>query len=356
MQRMQGALCVAALAALLLAGCAATPPGPGSEPRSEAPSPVDPRPFFGDEAIPPLPDAEMLGLDAPMRAFLAANVSPGSGPPQRLHQLLQALLSPSSFGLQYTTDTRSAADTFRGRNGNCLSFTALFVAMARELGLKARFQEVAILPDWEQRGDTLVLNRHVNARVWLGSAGQQSVDFASRGEAGGGLRERVISDQRAAAHFHSNLAVEKLQAGDARAAFLHMAKGLREDPAFVPLWVNLGALYSRHGHPQQAERAWLEAVRRDPGEVAAASNLALLYQRLGDAARAASWAERARHHRERNPYFRYALAKQALASGQPDLALAHLDAAIRAEPGEPRFQALRSSVQLQLEGPRGGRG
>ena len=61
--------------------------------------------------------------------------------------------------------TLTAADTFNHRTGNCLSFTAMFIAMAREAGLKAWFQEVKLPPEWSSVNDTFLVSMHVNAVV-----------------------------------------------------------------------------------------------------------------------------------------------------------------------------------------------
>ena len=124
-----------------------------------------------------LPKEEPLAVDQQMIAFLQQHVDRRATEALRLQQLVFAVISDGSFGLQYTEHTRTAAGTFHGRNGNCLSFTNMFVAMAREIGLKARFQQVDIPPDWEREGDMLLLNRHVNVLVELGASGRKVVDF-----------------------------------------------------------------------------------------------------------------------------------------------------------------------------------
>jgi hypothetical protein len=39
----------------------------------------------------------------------------------------------------------------------------LFVAVAREVGLDAHFQEVRTPPVWDSRGDLYIYNLHINA-------------------------------------------------------------------------------------------------------------------------------------------------------------------------------------------------
>lgn len=347
------------LLGLLLAGCAApatrTPaPEPGTPDAALREAVLAGEPFVGAGPMPPLPQADILGLDDTMRAFLAEHVDRRANPHLRLQQLIYAVVSPATFGLQYTDDTRTAAATFHGRNGNCLSFTNLFVALAREAGLRVSFQQVDIPPDWERRGDAFVLSRHVNVLVELGPNLKKAVDFNIEDFRASYDRE-TISDRRAQAHYYNNLGVERMQAGEHREAFLYLRKGLEVDPAFPPLWTNLGALYARAGHPDLAETAYRETLRLDPDEMVAISNLATSFERRGDAVRAAQYRELARMHREKNPYFRFGLAREAFLARDYRAARDHLDYAIRHKPHEDQFHFLRGIVRLQLGDLRGAR-
>ncbi len=53
-----------------------------------------------------------------------------------------------------------------------MSFTNMFLSMARYVGLNASFQEVKVPPDWTRRGDSFVLSRHINVNVDLGYQGR----------------------------------------------------------------------------------------------------------------------------------------------------------------------------------------
>jgi tetratricopeptide (TPR) repeat protein len=331
--------------AVLLAGCASAPQqGGGGVTRDEV---LAGEPVMGAGPLPPLPQVDILALDQPMRDFLELNVDRRAGRELRLRQLVQAVISPGSFGLNYSDATRTAAGTFAARDGNCLSFTSMFVAMARAVGLRASFQQVDVPPDWEQRGESFVLSRHINVLVDLGDAGQKAVDFNNDDFKTSYDRERV-SDRRAEAHYYNNVGVERMQAGDARGAFLYLRRGLQIDPSFAPLWVNLGALYLRAGATGHAEASYLEALRGHDADMVAVSNLARLYDRLGDAGRAAHFRELAARHRDNNPFYRYHQAREAYLAGNAARALRDLDFAIDRKPEEDSFLYLRAMVHQRL--------
>jgi len=329
----------------LVGGCATLPEPPqGVASAAEA---LSGKALFGDAPLPPLPQADILGVSPEMQRFLVDYVDRRASGPLRLHQLVWAVINAASFGLEYSESTRTAAETFAAHNGNCLSFTNMFVAMARDAGLRAQFQQVDIPPDWELRGETYVLNRHINVLVEMPNGLRQVVDF-NIDDFKSNYEREVVSDRRAEAHYFSNLGVERLQAGDLRAAFLHLRKGLQVDSEFAPLWTNLGALYSRAAQPGLAEASYLQALSLDSRDMVAISSLARLYEQRGDETSARRYRDLARYHRDRNPYYRFHAARDAFLRRDHRAALDHLDYAIAKRPVEDSFYFLRGIVRLQL--------
>ena len=163
------------------------------------------------------PAAEVLALSPEMLAFVDENVDPGGSDNVKLRQLVAAIMSRDSFGVTYDETTRTASETFRERRGNCLSFSNLFVAMARHVGLEVQFQEVDIPPDWTLENDTFVLNRHVNVFVDLGPTGPLVVDF-NIADFRASYDMRQIPDALALAHYYNNVGVARMQAGETAAA------------------------------------------------------------------------------------------------------------------------------------------
>jgi len=330
-----GLLPVAAV--LLTAGCASLPPPAGDAPTTAML--LEGAPLTGGAPVHPLPDPGILALDDAMRAFVADRV-PARGPDgYRLRELLAGLIYDEAFTVEYADQTYTAAEAFRLRRANCLAFTNLFVALAREAGLTVHYQEVDVPPDWSRNGDLLVQNRHMNAVVDFGNQPEQIVDF-NMADFRLNYDRRVISDERARAHYHSNVGAERLEAGDALAAFQNFRQAIALDQSFVPAWINLGTLYQRSGRPDFAEAAWRHALRLAPGELVALSNLERLFRSSGRRAEADELGRRVERHREANPYYRFEQARQAFAAGDYATAIGHLKFAIRRKANEDRFYAL----------------
>jgi len=292
-------------------------------------------------------EEEVLTLSSEMRDFLDTHVARSGSGNLKLRQLASAIIGADTFGLVYDETTRTASETFRARRGNCLSFSNMFVAMARDVGLNVQYQEVDIPPDWTLDKDTYVLNRHVNVFVDLGTAGTRVVDF-NIGDFKTSYEMRKISDTRALAHYYNNIGVERMQAGDTASALACFRKAIAvDDRRFSPAWTNLGTLYLRNDHPAHAEAAYLEALKTDEWDLVAMSNLARLYGRLGDRERADAYQKRVIYHRWRNPYYRYELAHRAYLAQHYDRAISDLKYAIGQRPKEDEFCFLLGLCYLQ---------
>lgn len=284
--------------------------------------------------------SEVLALSDEMREFLDRNVNPGATAKFKMQQLVDALMGTKDFRLEYDEDTRTASETFRLRRGNCLSFTVLFVALARGVDLQAEFQEVEIPPDWSTREDVFVLNLHINVRVDLRDGGIRAVDF-NIGDFKSTYEVEVIPDRRAIAHFFNNMGVERMQTGKVEEAVAFFRRAILEtDGDFGPAWNNLGTLYRKAGLFEYAEAAYFEALEVDRRDAVAMSNLERIYREVGDPEKAEVYREKVDSHRMRNPHLRYALARKAFENRDFDAAIDHLKFAARHAPDRGDYSFL----------------
>jgi Flp pilus assembly protein TadD len=333
------ARCVLACLVAASAGCATARPGPSPAAVTVEELLAAAPPATAEGAGLLTEEDEVLLVSPEMQAFLDRHVARRASPVSRLRQLVRAVLDAKSLGLVYDETTRTAAETFRARRGNCLSFSSMFLAMARRVGLRAYYQEVDTPPDWTLRNEVLVLNRHVNVLVATGRGGDHVVDF-NLDRFRSSDTQRRISDGRALAHYDNNVAVERMQKGDAATALLYFRRAVRREPSFAPAWTNLGILHLRMGNRAHAEAAYIQALRANGRDLVAMSNLATLYERAGDRARAESYRRRVTDRRNGNPYYRYQLARDAVLARDYDGAIRHLRYAVGRRPNEDRFHFL----------------
>jgi Flp pilus assembly protein TadD len=297
----------------------------------------------------PTPD-DVFGLDAEMIAFVAP-LQEVHDPRRRTLALIKALETRGMFSLEYAEVTRTARGTFYDRQGNCLSFTMLFVALARAAGLQAGYQSVVVPPTWSNDGQVVVAT-HVNSVVNIASGEVTTVDFNIR-QYEGAKRVRRVGDAYALGLFYTNLGAEAMVRNQYAEALVYLREAARVHAGFAGLWVNLGVLYARHGRFEQAEAAYMHALEIDNDEPSALANLVHVYEMTGEEALAAEYRERVQSYRERNPYYHFAGATLAYEQQRYDDALASLRKAVRLQPEEPEFYELRGQVQAALGDSRG---
>jgi Flp pilus assembly protein TadD len=293
-------------------------------------------------------EEEVMALSDDMLEFLDTYVNTGGTEIIKLYQLGRAVISKGSLGVTYDETTRTAAETFAARRGNCLSFTFMFVVLARGAGIDARFQEVEIPPAWTFEKNTYILNRHINIHVDLGYGRERVVDFNIE-DFETEYDQEVVSDNRALAHFYNNMGAELMQNGEMAEAFAAFRKAIAEyDRSFAPAWDNLGTLYRRADLSYHAEAAFLRALEIDKSDLIAMSNLTTLYDLRGDPGLAASYRKKVDSHRRENPYYRFQLARVAFHAEDYELAISHLKHAVRRLRDEDQFCALLGLVYLKM--------
>ena len=292
---------------------------------------------------------ELLRIDGPMRAFFEARVPRVGGLQERLDAIVAAILDRDGLGFTYREDGNfDARETFRRREGNCVAFSILVVAVAREYRLTARFNEVRTEPHWDRVGRLVAEYRHLNVVVRT-DTGPVMVDLLPPPSASVALTStRAVTDARAFAMFYSNAGVERLGRGRAEEALPLLEHAAAIAPDYAVAWVNLGHACALLGDDARAQSCYERALREDPDELKALSGLAQLYHRTGQGERARPLEARTERFRERNPYYLAALARRDLAAGDPAAAEKRLRRAIALKDDEPEFYELATAAARGL--------
>jgi Flp pilus assembly protein TadD len=261
-------------------------------------------------------DVDVLALTPPMREFLERYVLPYDSPRTRLSLLMLAVTDDGVLGFHYNpTQTFTAAEAFRRRSGNCVSFANLFVALARAAGLDAGYQEVFLEPEWSSRQETLLVSKHINVAVEAGGYGYM-VDVSNE-KVSMDSRRRALSDEQAKAMYFNNLGAEALVRNELPEAYAHFLRAVQTASSIPDTWSNLGVLLARNGQLPDAEQAYLEALRINENELAAMGNLHDLYAQQGRQREAEKLEYRVERYRRENPYYLLQLAEDAMTVGQP---------------------------------------
>jgi len=277
-----------------------------------------------------------LTVSPDLRDFLHSTVRSNTEPRERILALTEAIIDVDGIGLVYDGDaTHTASEAFRSGTGNCLGFSNLLVASARELGLNARFELVSHRLSWQKVGDALVGTLHVRVISTVG-ANRMAFDFYPL-PLESGFTTHTISDAEALAHHLNNLAVKSMQDGDNARAYGLLYRAIEASPGIGFIWSNLGTLLSRHELISLAEAAYKEALLISPDGLSALSNLQRLYLGQGLHAEARELEDQLQQHRQHNPYYHSSQAEQAYEQGDYQEAVSHYKEAIRLKKKSSEF-------------------
>ncbi len=337
---------------LLLTGCATSSPRPDvvAIPPLDTPAgPVTAKAARAEVTLPPL-----LELSPEMIAFVDRYTGEINSRRARLTALHSAVTGPSVLALEYRTDADgTAAQAFDKAAANCLSFAHLFVALARQSGLKASYQLMEVRPQWTRLGERVALRLHINVVVDLprGERYMVDIDPLERWEISGSDQ---LSDTEAAALHLNNLGMAALGGNQLQLAYAHLAQAVDLAPERSELWANLGAIYRQNNQLEAAETSYLRSLDLDPGSRTAMNNLVVLYGLMGRQDEREDWMRRVARHRERNPYYHAHLGDTAAEVDDWEAAESHYREAVRLGPQDAFLHYQLAVILLRRQDVTGG--
>jgi Flp pilus assembly protein TadD len=258
---------------LVLAGCAA------SAPRLIYLTPAEWAVQVRAHGIDPHEVADPLAVTAEMRAD--ARRLAGSGTiTDQLDRLRQSLFVATDEPFRYEAHaTLTAAEAFYRREGNCLAFTNLFVALGRSLGARITTALVLRVQGSEREGDLIVVNTHVVA--FLDYGGRTATYDFDRSREGRATALRPLDDLWITALYLNNKGADALRSGRTALAVQYFSDAVRLAPEFAAAWGNLGVARRRAGDIRGAFEAYERALSIEHDNPTVLTNLATLYRSQG---------------------------------------------------------------------------
>lgn len=288
-----------------------------------------------------------LKINDEMKAFVDKNLSGVIGQKEKLLKLISSLNDETNLGFKYSNyKTMTAEETFKNRSGNCISYTAMFIVLARYAGLTAKFQEVSDFSDWTKKNDVMVFSKHMNAVVRIGDKNIE-VDFRYQNE-NKFLHRKIVNDNRAIAHYYNNLGAEALMLKKFKLAETYFYKGISSDKKFSLVWSNLGVLYQHINRIELAERIYNIALRFDKSNHSAQLNLSNLYIKTGRIRKGKALQNRIRKYMKGNPYYHFNLGKIAYGKGEFYKAIKYYKSAVKRDRTIPEFYIQIGAAYFKL--------
>ncbi|MGN7872575.1 tetratricopeptide repeat protein [Roseateles sp. 22389] len=327
--RRAGPALMAALAlGLVLTGCASVDDGSTA-------ARVDTAPLIHDELFPPSRDvidpAQVMTMSPKMREFLRARLpNAGSGTlmtetRDMRHMLLDALYTRGELQLEYDAETtRTAAEAFDAKAGNCLSLAMMTAVFAREAGMPIMFRQIYDEEQWSRVGDLQVVSGHVNIAL-----GRRKSDFRVIGNDEPSLvvdflpgaqiaRQRAmpLEERTIVAMYFNNRAAELMAQAQLDRAYWYARAAWLHEPRLLAALNTLGVIYRRHGDTALAERAFRAVLAREPANVQAMANLAQALRLQGRLAEAEQLETRLAQIQPYPPFKFFDLGVAAMKAGE----------------------------------------
>jgi tetratricopeptide (TPR) repeat protein len=304
------------LCSLLLVACASAPVAP------------PPESLFRDDLFVP-PSArvsadDVFALSPEMRAYLKDKIAPQLRAKGPQHGLVDALYDKTLLKLDYDAEvTRTAAQTFAARAGNCLSLVIMTAAFAKEIGLPVRYQRVLVEDSWTRSGTMYFSSSHVNLTLDAASLGDRVLDFENAPltvdflgpEDIRGHRFRVIEEDTVVAMYMNNRAAELLAQGQTNDAYWWAREAMEQDPRFLQAYNTLGVVYRQQGSLAQAERVLRHVLDIEPANTLVMSNLALTYKEEGRVEEAKALTAKLEQLQPYPPFYFFDLGVEAMHKG-----------------------------------------
>jgi Tfp pilus assembly protein PilF len=300
----------------LLAGCASL--------QSELPA-ATPGMFDDAHVAParePIDPADVFRITPEMQAYIDQVVTPEAGRKGVRQAMTEALYDRAKLKLEYdSSTTRTAAEAFNARQGNCLSLVIMTGAFAKALDLRVTYQQVAIDDTWSRSGGMYFFSGHVNLVLehyfidTLGKADRADVYTIDFMPAEGKQKVRPISEATVLAMFMNNRAAEAMVHGQLDDAYWRARQAIQLDPQFFSSYNTLGVVYLRRGDAARAENVLRFALSGHPDDARVLANYEQALRGLGRTAEADAVKAHLAAIEPTPPFYWYAQGQVALHGG-----------------------------------------
>ena len=317
--------------------------------------------LFNDAAFQPagvpIAAADVFRMTPAMREYFEREVAPAQLKRGLQRGLIDALYAREQLKLRYDNEyTRTAAEAFEARAGNCLSLVVMTAAFAKHAGMPVRYQSVSVDPTYGRRGNLFFSIGHVNVSLGrflsVNSADARSsdwltIDFLPQADSGR-QRFQAVDEHTLVAMFMNNKAAEALGAGRLDDAYWWARAAIEQDRQLLIAYNTLGVVYRRHGDLDDAERVLRFALTLEPDNTNVLGNLAHLLADRGRSDEAQQLQLRLARLQPDPPFKYFDLGMEAMRRAEWASARDHFQREIDRDPDYHEFHFWIAQAYLRL--------
>lgn len=312
--------------------------------------------FDDPNSIPFVEPVNLVAVSDSMREFVTPDIRFASSSSQKLKHLLRKLVDHGYLIDGYAPRlTQTAAQTFESKMGNCLSYTNLFIALAREAGLRAEYEVIESSPIFDAIDGVLLRQHHITAWVhshdrFSGINRQISVSFNAV-ELPRRDRKRIPM-KLAQAFYYTNEGIQLWLGGEEAKAFAYLRRAIQLAPYQDDFWINMAVIYVDRGLAEEGKELYSIALELNPESVPAMAGVVRTAGILNDRDTYDKYVDKVVDARLANPYFHFAKAQQAVREGSLKAARDSMKRAVEVKDDDPRFYDYLGKIYTELEQPR----
>ena len=327
-------------AAALLGGCITAPTRPAS---------ITAATMIREGRAQGLDLEDPLQTDAEMIKEVEDAVGHHGTQEDRLRYLHRYLSDAGYVNFQYLPErSLTARQAFRERRGDCIAYTNLFLALARQIGVRAYFVHVNQVKNYYERDGWSFTSSHVAVGAGHGPTAV-IIDFSREISDWWLSVYETIEDSAALALFYNNVAVQQMVEGQRPEAERLFRFLLARAPELPELYNNLGVLLNRdHRHAEAL--TFLEAgMERFPTYEPVFTNALTSARGGGRPDLVRDLQKKGKSAAQADPFFLFAKGLSFYQDAHFDLAASELSRAHDAKPDSPVILAWLTRAYLTAD-------
>jgi len=220
-----------------------------------------------------LKQADLFLLPPDLQEKITKSLLPGMTMHTRFNRMLTIIYGENQVIFPYIAghSTRTA-DTWKNKQGDCISLTLLTYSVARAMNIPVQMQEVRSPTLFDRRNQVDFINDHVNLLVKNTvpfdikdksiSAHDFVIDFEPEQTAY--VQGTTLTEAGITARFYNNLGAEYLAKGQVTLAYAYFKQAALTDPTFAKSYTNLAQLYKNNHLLADAEKMLLHSLAVAP--------------------------------------------------------------------------------------------
>jgi len=294
-----------------------------------------------------------FALDDDIKSEVAAEIGFGGTPVNRVRRIIRYLNDKGYINFKYQANmSLTAVDAYHAKKGDCLSYTNLFLGIARYLKVPVYFIHVSEARAYYEQDGMFFVSSHMAVGYGGGIAGQTQspytvvVDFTREVSDWRLWIYEAVDDTSAFALFYNNVAVDHMVTGDVAYANKLLTFLLQRTPRVKELYNNLAVLRMREGRYDQALALLQKGLALFPNFQSFYTNAILAARGAGELDLAKEYQSAGRKVAHHDPFFLFNQGVNEYNQGDYDAAIQEFGEALKRQPHNPFIYAWLARVYL----------